>query len=117
MLASAALPAILCAILVWIIPESPRWYLSKGKVVQAYRSMCKLRFKNVQAARDIFYADALLALENAVTRRSHVGELLTVRRNRNAFIASEIVMFMQQFCGEYLCPARMRNVQSRLTRE
>lgn len=106
MLASAALPAMLCAGLVWTIPESPRWYMGKGRHVQAYRSMCRLRFQKVQAARDIFYADALLKAEHTAARASSVKELFTVRRNRNAFVASEIVMFMQQFCGEclFLCP-------------
>ncbi|SPO03412.1 related to myo-inositol transport protein ITR1 [Cephalotrichum gorgonifer] len=99
MLASAALPAVLCAVLVWIIPESPRWYLSKGQHVDAYRNMCRLRFKRVQAARDIFYADTLLAAEHTLARKGTVKELFTVRRNRHAFLASEIVMFMQQFCG------------------
>ena len=101
MLSSASLPAMLCAALVWLIPESPRWYMGKGRYVEAYRSMCQLRFEKVQAARDIFYADALLKAEHTVARQSHLKELFTVRRNRNAFVGSEIVMFMQQFCGEY----------------
>ena len=92
---------MLCAALVWLIPESPRWYMGKGRYVEAYRSMCQLRFEKVQAARDIFYADALLKAEHTVARQSHLKELFTVRRNRNAFVGSEIVMFMQQFCGEY----------------
>lgn len=100
MLASAAVPAILCAGLVWTIPESPRWYLNKEKPIHAYQSMCRLRFIKIQAARDIFYADALLNAEKSVSRKAGVKELLTVRRNRNAFVASEIVMFMQQFCGK-----------------
>jgi len=100
MLASAALPAMVCAALVCTIPESPRWHLSKEEPVPAYQSMCRLRFKKIQAARDIFYADALLNAEKDVVRNTGVKELLTVRRNRNAFLASEIVMFMQQFCGE-----------------
>ena len=32
-----------------------------------------------------------------VGKQSRIKEILTVRRNRNAMIASEIVMFMQQF--------------------
>lgn len=30
---------------------------------------------------------------------SRIKEVFTIRRNRNAMIASQIVMFMQQFCG------------------
>jgi hypothetical protein len=64
--------------------------------------MSKLRHTKIQAARDLFYAHTLLRAENEVVggkRRSKLRELFTVRRNRNALIASEIVMFMQQFCG------------------
>ena len=102
MLASAGLPAVICACLVWCIPESPRWYMSKGQHKRAYRSMCRLRFERVQAARDVIYADALLKAEKTIVHGSSLRELFTVPRNRNAFVASEIVMAMQQLCGEFL---------------
>lgn len=35
----------------------------------------------------------------AMGSQSRLKEFFTVRRNRNAIVASEIVMFMQQFCG------------------
>ncbi len=39
----------------------------------------------------------LEAEKEVMGETNRVKELLTVRRNRNAMIASEIVMFMQQF--------------------
>lgn len=35
----------------------------------------------------------------AIGKQNRIKELVTIRRNRNAMIGSEIVMFMQQFCG------------------
>lgn len=59
--------------------------------------MVRLRNTRVQAARDLFYAHVLMREEKKVQRKgSRVLELVTVRRNRNAMIASEILMFMQQ---------------------
>lgn len=45
--------------------------------------------------------DTLLQIEKEAMHigQNKIKEMLTVRRNRNAMIASEIVMFMQQFCG------------------
>jgi hypothetical protein len=61
----------------------------------------QLRHEKVQAARDLFYMDTLLQVEREAMNIGHskLKEIFTVRRNRNAAIASEIVMFMQQFCG------------------
>ena len=55
----------------------------------------------MQAARDLFYMDTLLQVEKEAMDigRNKLKEIFTVRRNRNAALASEIVMFFQQFCG------------------
>lgn len=100
MMASAMLPAVIVCLFVFLCPESPRWYLSKGRHASAYDSMCKLRYIKIQAARDIFYmAELLKAEDNMKIGQSKIKELWTVPRNRRAMVASEIVMFMQQFCG------------------
>lgn len=69
--------------------------------MDAYKAISQLRFEKVQAARDLFYMDTLLQIEKETMHigKSRIKEFLTIRRNRNAMIASEIVMFMQQFCG------------------
>ncbi|KAK9417522.1 putative Major facilitator superfamily (MFS) profile domain-containing protein [Seiridium unicorne] len=101
MMGSAMIPAVIVCCLVWFTPESPRWYLTKNRHHDAYKAICQLRYEKVQAARDLFYMDTLLQVEKEAMNigRSKVKELFTVRRNRNAMVASEIVMFMQQFCG------------------
>ncbi|KAI1192983.1 hypothetical protein F5X97DRAFT_55433 [Nemania serpens] len=101
MMGSALIPAVIVVALVFFTPESPRWYLTKDRHGDAYKSIIRLRFEKVQAARDLFYMDALLQVEQETMqiKQSKLKEIFTIRRNRNAAIASEIVMFMQQFCG------------------
>lgn len=99
MMGSAMFPAVLVCFVVFLCPESPRWYLSKGSHPQAYRSMCRLRFNKVQAARDLFYMHTLLEAEATMKLgQPKLIELITVPRNRRAMLASEIVMFLQQVC-------------------
>jgi Sugar (and other) transporter len=100
MMSSAMLPAVIVCCFVFMCPESPRWFMSKSRHQDAYRSMCRLRFNKIQAARDVFYmAELLRAEEELNTGRNKLLELIRVPRNRRAMLASEIVMFMQQFCG------------------
>jgi MFS family permease len=100
MMGSAMLPAVLVCCLIQFCPESPRWFILKGKHKAAYDSLCKFRNHKIQAARDIFYMAQLLeAEESGRLGGNKLIELIKVPRNRRAMIASEIVMFMQQFCG------------------
>ena len=74
--------------------------MSKNRHEKAYRSMVRLRYNKVQAARDIFYMHTLLEAEKETSSlgQNKVKEMFTVPRNRRALQASEIVMFMQQVC-------------------
>ncbi|KAK3345430.1 hypothetical protein B0H65DRAFT_466638 [Neurospora tetraspora] len=105
MMGSAMIPAVIVVCLAFLCPESPRWYLSKGRHQDAFGALCRLRFEKVQAARDLFYTYTLLEAEkqaqamSGVKKGNRFKELFTVRRNRNAAIASSGLMFMQQFCG------------------
>ncbi|KAJ3558164.1 hypothetical protein NPX13_g9769 [Xylaria arbuscula] len=94
MMGSALIPAVIVVALVWFTPESPRWYLTKDRHDEAYKSILQLRYEKVQAARDLFYMDALLQVEKEAmqVQQSKFKELFTIRRNRNAAIASEIVI-------------------------
>lgn len=102
MIGSTAVPALVVCLLCFLCPESPRHYLSMGKPGKAYKAMCKLRKSKIQAARDIFAADAMIQAEKEARALrkpgifSDIAQLFTIRRNRNAMVASEIVMTMQQ---------------------
>ncbi len=97
MMASAMFPALIVIAFVFMCPESPRWYMSKGRHDKAYHAMVRLRYNKVQAARDVFYIYTLLEAEKQTDMgKSKVLELIKVPRNRRALVASEIVMFMQQ---------------------
>ncbi|KAJ3494935.1 hypothetical protein NLG97_g3755 [Lecanicillium saksenae] len=99
---TVVLPLIVCA-QVYFCPESPRWYIQKGKISKAFRSFQRLRFSNVQAARDTYYTYVGVELEREANKGKNLFtqffELFTVPRNRRATFASWIVMFGQQFCG------------------
>ncbi|KAI2642101.1 hypothetical protein GGS21DRAFT_290858 [Xylaria nigripes] len=101
MMGSALIPAVIVVILVYFTPESPRWYLTKNRYADAYKAILQLRYEKVQAARDLFYMDALIQVERETMHieQNKAKEIVSIRRNRNAALASEIVMFMQQFCG------------------
>ncbi|KAI9675417.1 MAG: hypothetical protein M1817_001321 [Caeruleum heppii] len=100
---SAFIPAIPLMIGIYFCPESPRWYIKKGRYQKAYQSLCRLRNTPLQAARDLVYIRALLIEEAAIIGKSNYVtrfiELFTIPRNRRATLASGVVMIAQQMCG------------------
>jgi sugar porter (SP) family MFS transporter len=100
MLASTAIPPMVVMAQVYFCPESPRWYMSKGKFDKAFEAFCRLRNMKVLAARDMYYANKLLEVEESQREGKNIfKEFFTIRRNRRAAQSSFFVMFMQQFCG------------------
>ncbi|KFY33669.1 hypothetical protein V494_07429 [Pseudogymnoascus sp. VKM F-4513 (FW-928)] len=100
MMASAMVPAVVVCCFVFMCPESPRWYISQNRHHQAWTAIQQLRFTKVQAARDLFYIQYLVRAELETSQMGNKAkELISVPRNRRALQASELVMFMQQFCG------------------
>ncbi|KAL7800133.1 sugar transporter domain-containing protein [Trichoderma ceciliae] len=99
---TVVLPLIVC-VQVYFCPESPRWYIQHNKVQKAFRSFQRLRYTNVQAARDTYYTYVGVELEREVNKGKNLftqfGELFTIPRNRRATWATWILMFGQQFCG------------------
>jgi len=100
---SAFIPAVPLVIGIYFCPESPRWYMKKGLYQKAYRSLTKLRFHELQAARDMYYIHSQLQIESAIVGKSNYitrfTQLFTIPRVRRATLASFTVMIAQQMCG------------------
>lgn len=100
---SAFIPAIPLVVGVYMCPESPRWYIKKGKLRAAYESLCRLRNTTLQAARDLYYIHAQIKIEQEISGEgsyiSRFAELFTIPRVRRATLASFTVMIAQQMCG------------------
>ncbi|PYH92608.1 galactose-proton symport [Aspergillus ellipticus CBS 707.79] len=102
-LGSAFIPALPLLIGVFFCPESPRWFIKKGKMRDAYHSLCRLRNTELQAARDLYYIYAQIEVEKEIAGQSNYAtrfiELFTIPRVRRATLASFVVMIAQQMCG------------------
>ncbi|GFP59747.1 hypothetical protein ACSS6W_009687 [Trichoderma asperelloides] len=106
---SAFIPAVPLVIGTFLCPESPRWYMKKGKHLKAWKSLQRLRNTPLQAARDLYYIQCILDQEEALVQQAgltHTNniitrffELFSIPRIRRATWASGIVMIAQQMCG------------------
>jgi len=102
-LGSAFIPAVPLAILIYLCPESPRWYIKHNRHREAWNSLLKLRSHPLQAARDLYYISTQIEIEAEIvgpsTYISRFGQLFTIPRVRRATLASFVVMIAQQMCG------------------
>ncbi|KIW63945.1 hypothetical protein PV04_08907 [Phialophora macrospora] len=102
-LGSAFIPAVPLAILVYMCPESPRWYIKHGNAAKAYQSLLRLRNHPLLAARDLYYISTQIQIEREIvgdsTYLSRFTQLFTMPRVRRATLASFVVMIAQQMCG------------------
>lgn len=95
MLTSTALPPMFVCAQVYFCPESPRWYMSKGKYHKAYESLARLRNTKLQACRDLYAIHAALQVENKMREGKNLWkEFFTVPRNRRAAQSAFFVMCM-----------------------
>ncbi|KAI5449058.1 hypothetical protein NCC49_005362 [Naganishia albida] len=102
-LGSAFIPAVPLAVGIWFTPESPRWLLKKGRHAKAYKSLLRLRFTPLQAARDLYYISAQLDEEAKILKADsffrRLQELFVIPRVKRATWAAFTVMLGQQMCG------------------
>ncbi|KAL3455338.1 hypothetical protein BJX64DRAFT_297732 [Aspergillus heterothallicus] len=121
LLGSAAVPALILLVLVFLCPESPRFLIRNRKYADAFISLRQLRGSDIQAAKDLYYIHAQLQIEtelidgkkpeewwvkdlyqdkvDAQSFFQRVGALFRVPRNRRACLAAFLVMAAQQLCG------------------
>jgi MFS family permease len=102
-LGSAFIPAVPLVLGVYFCPESPRWYIKKRRMVNAYNSLCRLRNHEIQAARDLYYIYAQVKIEEEAIGKTNyltrLYQLFVIPRVRRATLASFTVMIAQQMCG------------------
>ncbi|KAF2895000.1 hypothetical protein ILUMI_11170 [Ignelater luminosus] len=82
-------------ILTFLIPETPRWYISKGKEKRAYNSLQWLRSKEVNIQEEF---SNLFNAQNEASPKYKVSELLK-RANLRPLLISLGLMFFQQLSG------------------
>ncbi|KAF1927013.1 uncharacterized protein M421DRAFT_102106 [Didymella exigua CBS 183.55] len=104
------LPLVVVAY-VYTLPESPRVLIKRARKCsdeerapdlyeKAFMALRSLRNDKVQAARDLFLMDHLLAEEEKIMHeQKRFRELFELGRCRRALTASVICMFLQQMCG------------------
>ena len=111
------IPPIILAMYIFYQPESPRWLLAKAQKCRdnrqkrtyyktVFQDVIRLRNSELLAARDVILMYYRLKKEQELRKQGNtpwyrrgIYELFSKRRNRNAVIASLIVMILQQFCG------------------
>jgi MFS family permease len=103
MMGLTAIPPLVVGLLIYTLPESPRYYLEKGEVAKAFYAMRRLRKNNVLAARDVYLSLLKLRIETQLHHGAplwqRLRDSLKTRRTLRAFQSSWFVMIMQQMCG------------------
>lgn len=91
----AVIPAVFLIMMIFV-PETPRWYVSKEREEDAYRSLCWLRGTNADV--DMELQDILLNHEMSATESSSLRDVFT-RRYFKPFAIAMTLMSFQQLSG------------------
>lgn len=99
--ASSTIP--LLVLLIYVLPESPEWYIKNGEQYdRAFESLRCLRNTELQAAFELLTYHAKHKRSSASSRSGHLKtlqELFTLPRVRRATVAAYTTMVAQQACG------------------
>ncbi|XP_018025267.1 facilitated trehalose transporter Tret1-2 homolog isoform X2 [Hyalella azteca] len=90
-----AIPAVFLMLMIFV-PETPRWYISKGREEEAYRSLCWLRGTNADVDAEL--QDILMNHEMSASQSSSVKELFT-KQYFKPFAIALLLMSFQQLSG------------------
>lgn len=97
MLGLEILPAMIWFVLLWFIPESPRWQVLKGKSEQAKQTLLVLRGNEAQAAEEIqFIKSSLTEEQGSLIQRV---KSLFGKKMRLALAVGLVVGIAQQLSG------------------
>ncbi|KAI7330236.1 MFS transporter [Hortaea werneckii] len=123
--ASSVLPTIILLTLIYVVPESPRFLMKRGRYPDAYQTLVLLRGHSILAAKELFYVHCQMEVEkhaylkkdpeassraDAATHHvkpfrarqtylTKLGQLFTIPRIRRAMMAALVCMTSQQLCG------------------
>lgn len=99
-LLGASLP-IPFLILMFMIPETPRWYISKGKVKMARKSLQWLRGKKADITEELNIIEKMHQeyVEMERTNAQSLFSELTKKNNLKPLLISLGLMFFQQMSG------------------
>jgi len=102
MIGASFVAPIFTAVLVLLIPESPRYLLSIHKIEQALVSLIKLRNSELSGSRDFFILYNSLKRSEEIEKipvTSQINLFFTNGRVKYALLVSAFNMIMQQYCG------------------
>lgn len=108
MLGSTVVAPVLVCVQVYFVPESPRWYIKKGKISKAYQSLQRVRSTKLQAARDLYYMATMIAINDEINKgHNPLTDIFKVARNRRALYASQLIMLCNNFVvSKKICPKK-----------
>ncbi|WP_410015572.1 sugar porter family MFS transporter [Sodalis sp. C49] len=95
MFGSGAVPAVAFLLLLFMVPESPRWLVKVGRFDQAEKVLAKIG--NAQYARTML-AEIRQSMAGDDTRRVRLPQLFS-RRVRPVMIIGIVLAVFQQWCG------------------
>ncbi|KAI9765689.1 MAG: hypothetical protein M1840_007247 [Geoglossum simile] len=113
---TGAIPALILLILSYLGCESPRWLILRGKHIEAFDTLVRLRKERILAAEELIFIYFQIQTErSALLRRRELNfdellerprpyllrvlKILTLPRNLRAALATMIVMLSQQLSG------------------